>query len=388
MAQPPRRTSENYNHPAMNYKPPKGVQRFQAGLVLIVSIFLVVGLWTGGWFIAQSLVNSAINDWMDSERAKGSIVSYESLELSGYPSRIVLKIKSPAFQGKVLGGNIEWHGESLTLMTRPWYPWALNLQAPGKHAVKLTANSLDFKGEIASLNIDLTPGENWPENLDVSLIGLNLKEQQTSTALSMGKLKLHLSHDANGAGLKFSTEGTALQIPKVLKLPLGNTVQVFNVAFTVANPLSPSELRGDLRDVLPNWQQRGNKINISRFKVRNGPLGLTTSGALSLDDNLQPTGSFTAKFEGLFKVLEILRLQDQIDPSNAVLATMALSVFSKRPPGGGPATINLSVKVKDQKLSLGPIKIFDIPRITWGIPEPVVEDVPTPRNYKDVTPVY
>ena len=374
----------------MNYKPPKGVRRFQAGVALIISAFLVGGLWTGGWFVAQALVNSALNDWMDAERAKGATVSYESLDLSGYPARIVLTLKAPVYQGDAFGERIEWQGESLTVMTRPWNPWALNIQAPGKHTVNLVAKSLSFKGEVASLNVDLNPGDGWPDNLDVSIVGLKLKEQQTASELSMGKFKLHVSHDPNGAGLNFSTDGTAIRLPKSLKLPLGQTVQVLGLTFRVADPLSPAELAGDLSQILPRWQQRGNQIDISRFKLRNGPLGLTTSGMLSLDDNLQPTGAFTTKFEGLFKVLEILRIQGQIDPSNAVIATMALSAFSKRPPGGGPATINLSVKVKDQKLSLGPIKILDLGRVTWGIPEPepVVEDVPAPRNYKDIAPVY
>ena len=374
----------------MNYKPPKGVQRFQAGMVLIVSVLLVGGVWTGGWFVAQAMVNSAINDWIDAARADGATVSYESLDLSGYPARIVLKIKAPVYRGVAFGEAIEWQGESLTVMTRPWNPWALNIQAPGKHTVNLAAKSLSFKGEVAGLNVDLNPGEGWPDNLDVSVVGLKLKEQQTASQLSMGKFKLHISHDPNGAGLKFFTDGTAIRLPKVLKLPLGQTVQVLALTFTIADPLSPAELAGDLSQILPRWQKRGNQINITRFKLRNGPLGLTTSGTLALDDNLQPTGTFTAKFEGLFKVLEILRMQGQIDPSNAVIATMALSAFSKRPPGGGPSTINLSVKVKDQKLSLGPIKIFDIPRVTWGIAEPKaeVEDVPVPRNYKDIAPVY
>jgi len=185
-------------------------------------------------------------------------------------------------------------------------------------------------------------------------------------------------------------KGEALHLPKTVKLPLGNLMQSVDIKIKVDHPLSPTQLASDLTDVLPAWQQRENKIDIQRFKVRYGPLGVTTSGPLSLDEDLQPTGVFTAKIEGLFHVLEILRIQGLVRPANAVIATMALSIFSKRPSGGGPSSINLSVKLKKGKLNLGPVSILDMGHFTWGIPAPapLVKEVPAPRNYKNMPPIF
>lgn len=102
-------------------------------------------------------------------------------------------------------------------------------------------------------------------------------------------------------------------------------------------------------------------------------------------------GAFTAKFEGLFQVLESLRKQGIVRDGDAVLATMALAAMSKRPPDGGAPTINLAVSVQDRKLSLGPIPVLELPFIDWGpgaggaVLE--VEQAPV-RDYKDAPSIY
>jgi len=390
MAKRPNRDTGNFNHPAMTYDKPKELKRFQAGMTLIVSTLLVAGLWTGGWFVAQALVNSAMTDWMDQQRARGATVSYEAMELSGYPSRITLNVTAPQFSGSVFGETVEWQADTLTVMTRPWNPWALRIEAPGQHQLNLAAKSLKLKGDVQSFAVDVTPGDGWPDNLDIALSGLNLTGADPSSSLTMEDFGLHLGPDQSGNGLFLGVKGTALQLPKVANLPLGNLIESLNAEVQIDEPLSPDELSGNIGESLASWQRRENKINVQRLNFQNGPLGVSTGGVMSLDEALQPTAAFTAKIEGLFQVLEILRLEGLVTPTNAVIATMALSALSKRPANGGPASINLSVTVADGKLNLGPIPILDMPHFSWGIaaPKPIVEDVPVPRDYKDVPPVF
>lgn len=112
-----------------------------------------------------------------------------------------------------------------------------------------------------------------------------------------------------------------------------------------------------------------------------------TSGTVALDGDLQPLASFSTKFEGLFKMLGILRMQGYISGPDAVSATMNLAALSKRPKNGEASTINLSVTVQDGQVVLGTEKIFEFAPIGWGLPakqEPEPEPV---RDYKDVPPV-
>jgi len=391
MAKRPSRETGDFSHPAMNYKPPKELQRFRAGLFVLVGTLVVLGLWTGGWFIAQALVNSALTDWQDKQRANGAQVSYESLNLSGYPFQIVIDLKAPKYDGPLMGEPVAWQGESLTLKARPWSPSTLHIEAPGKHTVKLAGKGLAYAGTVQALKVDLVPGADWPDNLNIALAGVTLLDTTTKASVGLDVLRLHVSNDANAAGLQISMMGQAMNVPKALNLPLGNAVQSFDIEMTVKDPLTPQDLVQNIGKVLPAWQQRGNSIDIQRFNLHSGPLVVSSSGTMTVDEALQPTAAFTAKIEGLFQVLEILRLERLITPSNAAIATMALSALSKRPTGGGPAYINLSVTIAGGQLKLGPVPVLDMPHFDWGIvapPEAPEEVAPPPRNYKDVAPVF
>ena len=123
MTQPPKRDWETYAHPAMTYKRPRGLRQFQTGLALVVSVLLVAGLWTLVWFVSASWVKSSLTDWMTAQRAQGMTMGYETMETAGFPSRIVLTLTKPTYTGPLLGHGVAWHGASLTIVTRPWWPW-------------------------------------------------------------------------------------------------------------------------------------------------------------------------------------------------------------------------------------------------------------------------
>jgi len=387
MAQRPRRKGADFTHPAMTYSKPKSLQRFQAGMVLVISTLLVAGLWTGGWFIAQAMVKAALTDWMTAEHSRGNLVSYEKLDLSGFPSRIKLDILAPKFKGLAFGKNVAWQGERLSINTRPWWPWTLHLQAPGVHELALPDQGLNFKGTVKAMTADLSPGESWPETLNVKLSKLTLKDENTTAHLTINDLSVGLKHNLDQDRLRMSVNANAVQLPLLTNLPLGNLIDTLDFTVIMNGVLAPEDLGNNLSQAIPRWQKRKGNLDVVRLNFKNGPFFLTTSGTLSLDDTLQPVGDFTAKMEGLFQVIEIMRLQGLVQPSDAVIATMALSAFSKRPKEGGPSTINLSVTAEHEILKLGPIKILQLPHFTWGIkpPKPAVKE---PRNYKNAPPVY
>lgn len=89
----------DYEHPAMSYERPKQLRRFRASMVLVVSTLLVGGLWTGLWFGAAHYVQSQIANWTKAQALHGATAAYDSMEVSGFPSRIVLTIVGPRYSG-------------------------------------------------------------------------------------------------------------------------------------------------------------------------------------------------------------------------------------------------------------------------------------------------
>lgn len=382
----------DYHHPAMSYQVPKQLRRFRAAMTLLVSTALVAGLWTGLWFAASGYVQAKVADLISAQAGRAADLGYDAMEVSGFPSRIVLSFSNPRYLGLLSGRTVTWRGETLTLTTRPWLPWHLHVDAPGRHDIKTADGRLGVSGEVARLGIDLVAGDGWPERLGLDLQGLNFSG---STDVSVDSLMLDLTHDASvkagGDGLTLALSGSAITLPLGGGWGVGDTLENVDIALTVNGPVRIGPLAGPLAERLAQWRDVGGAVQFERLKLRAGPLALAAAGTVALDPDLQPVGAFSAKFEGLFQVLEILRTQGLIRDGDAVLATMALAALSKRSPDGGPPSINLAVSVQDRKLSLGTIPILELPILDWGL-APAADapqaEQPPQRDYKDVPTIY
>lgn len=381
MARHSNRNHRDFHHPSLSYEPPQLLRRFRAGLTLVVSILVAGGLWTGLWFGATSYVKAQVVQWQVAQGAAGGRATVETMEVSGFPTRVVLKLDKPVYRsgpdGLVADRQVGWRAETLTLSARPWWPWRVHAEAPGPQTVEWGA--LTLSGQAEQLSADLGVGEPWPKQLTVTVKGLDL---QGDAALVAEALTIDFKHDASVA---LNVSGSNLTLPLGGGWGLGDTVHSLDAALRVTGPVAP----GPLADRLPAWRDGGGTLEVDQLKLRVGPLALATAGTVALDGELQPIAAFTAKFEGLFQVLEILRRQGLVRDGDAVVATMALSAFSKRGENGEPSSINLAVSVQDGKLSLGPIPILDMPTFTWGIAPPeVVPDEAPVRDYKNVPPIY
>ena len=382
---------DRYNHPALHYKKPKELKRFQTVVAFIASAALVFGLWSFVWYAASAWVKAEVTGWVDNQRTLGAVVEYAEMKTAGFPSRITLTLTEPHYAGPAFGDVIEWKSDTLSIRARPWTPWKLHVIASGKHDVLVSGGALRFTGAAEKMVADVVLGDVWPESLNLQMTGLSMNG---SAPLSMERLRLQMTHDpstqAGGTGLKLTVNGANLVLPGVLPQPLGDHVQSIDMIARVTGSVVP----GPVKVRVPAWRASGGAIEFERLKFRSGHFGFAAGGTLALDKNLQPQGAFTAKIEGLFQMLEILRARGVMSGGDAVAATMALSALSTRPTNGETPSINVSATLQNRVLSLGPLKVLKVPTLDWGFPGqvapsvPPIEPPPPPRNYKDIKPVY
>lgn len=376
----------DFHHPAMSYKHPKELRRFHAAMVLLVSTLLVAGLWTAGWFAASHYVQKQVVRWADQQAGQGVTVAFETLDMTGFPSRIILKMAKPHVDGIVLDERVAWRGEHVTITTRPWAPWRLHVEAPGRHELSLGAG-LNLKGTVETLRADIITGGELPEQLTLDLAGVDLTGD---ARVLMDALQVTLKHNAeitaSGEGLSIELAGTNLTLPLHGGWGLGNNIANIEALLKVNGPVK----LGAFPERLTTWRDVGGMVEVERLKIRSGPLAIAAAGTVSLDANMQPIAALSTKIEGLFQVLAIMRKQGIVRDGDAVLATMVLSALAKRPPGGGKPAINLAVNIADGKLMLGPVPVLSVPKINWGNAPIATEPTPTEppkRDYKNIAPV-
>lgn len=380
----------DFDHPALSYKKPKQLRRFQLVVSFIASAALVFGLWSFAWYAMSSWVKAEIAGWVDQQMDSGAVAEFTNMKTGGFPNRIVVSLSEPHYDGPAFGQSIAWRGDMLVITAKPWTPWNLRIEAPGKHELNI-GGRWQFDGAAERLVMDVNLGEVWPDELDLNVQGLSMNG---SAPLAAGRLRISAEHNpdaqASETGLSLRIQGDDIIWPGGLPQPLGDRIAALDVVARLNGNVNP----GPLGERLTAWQESGGVLDVERLRFRGGPLGVAAGGNLVLDQQLQPEATFTAKFEGLFQVVEILRAKGLMKAGDAVVATMALSALSRRSDDGGAPSINVGVSVRDGVLRLGPLEVMKMPHIDWGIPAPV-PDQPAPeadpeppkRDYKDVPPV-
>jgi hypothetical protein len=150
-------------------------------------------------------------------------------------------------------------------------------------------------------------------------------------------------------------------LPAGLELPLGRDVARLALDTRLLGALRP----GLLVDILPLWRDAGGTVEIGHLEMEWGPLAVQGDGTIALDADLQPIGAFTAKAQGFFEVLEVLRRRGIIASRDAMTATVVLGVLSRGATDGGPATLSIPLSVQSRTLYAGPVSVAKLPQVLW-----------------------
>ncbi len=369
----------NDTHPAMTYRPPKALRRTRALVSVLVSIVLAVGAWSLLWYGAAFWVQGNIQGWMADQDAHGGVAKSAGVVVSGYPSRIVVRLVKPHYRGVIFGESVDWRGDAVVLSARPWMPWRLRGEVLGRLEVTWGARKMKFAGQAKSVSVIFTSGREWLETLVLEVRKLHMSG---SSPVVVDDLSLRGARHNQALSLTLAGHGWTL--PLHGGWGLGNRIDTVDVSLRMNGALRAGKT---LKTRLAHWRDAGGVIRMERVNLRAGPFALSASGSVALDKNFQPRGAFSAKMRGLFSVLEILRTRGLIQGPNAVLATMVLAAFSTRPKDGATSSISLSVSVQNRKLSLGPVFLVKIPEIDWGFAKIKIKK-PQVRDYKNAPPVF
>ena len=121
---------------------------------------------------------------------------------------------------------------------------------------------------------------------------------------------------------------------------------------------------GPPRQAAAAWRKDGGTVELDRFHLAWGSLGVTASGTLALDQDLQPIGGFSGAISGYDELLAALVAGGRLTSSDARLARIGLAMVSKAGPDGRPE-ISTSFTIQNGEMYFGPAKLGPVPRIPW-----------------------
>jgi hypothetical protein len=338
-------------------------------ILLPLLLLAVLGAgYTAWWFYAAGVVRDGIANWIAAERAQASFIEYKGLEVSGFP--LSLTAKATDFSIRRADG-LSWRGPEVTAHARPWNPLKITVDLPGEQEAALVGH-----GSAPPLSIVAKDGGTGLVNLRLSgavedatlhLTQLTARLPGGLNAATLGRLELRAAFpetsptDHTGTAVTIQADLKNLGLPPDRKSPLGRTIDT--AAFT-ARIKGPPPARFT-QPAISAWSQSGGTVEIDALNLAWGPLGMTGTGTLALDRELQPMGAMRAELTGINPTMDSLASAGIVRPGDAAMAKVALGLLSRRSTPDKQPIVETSVGVQDGWLSLYHFRLMRMPRLNW-----------------------
>ncbi len=335
-----------------------------AGIGLVA---VLAGAHTLAWRWAGQHLQSGFAGWVGARRAEGWTVRNGVPIPGGWPLAATLTVPDLELSGGQpdIPEGIEIGAGRATLAVSFLRPRVLMVSfAGGQHVRVGEAPDIPFRADRLRATLPLIVGGRTAD-----IEAANIRAGTTTGGLSIGLLQLHIeakpAAPQGEAAISFagSAENIGLPpLPPPRAWPLGGQVASVSIEGAVNGPLPRAP---GLAARAIGWREGGGTLEISRGAVGWGPLGLTGSATLALDERMQPMGAATVRLVGYAEALDALGASQAITPRAALAAKAVLSLMTRQPEGGGALEVEVPLTLQKQVLSLGRIPLARMAEWSW-----------------------
>lgn len=325
--------------------------------VLLAGGFL---LYTGWWFWLAGEVRASVDDWVAGMRADGRETAYASLDVSGFPGPLLIRI------GEIdvtdTRGGWQLHAPALMAEMAPWNITVLSGAFSGPVAFRADKGAAPGRYTIAAranaFNVDRESGG----RLRLNLAGVRMARDGQDGAVQIETAALSLIRDSIPVYGRLHLDVRDVRLPPELYSAFGGEMPHLTLSADATGAVIPE---GISAASLRTWTDNGGALDIRVLDIAHGVLGLKGEGTLALDGDLQPIGAFTARISGFNDAVDTLVAGGAVRREDGALAKVVLGVLAKTPAAGGPKQVALPLTLQDRQLSVGPIPLLRVRRIDW-----------------------
>jgi hypothetical protein len=339
-------------------------------LLLALPVLLLIGD-VVYWRFAVRQLQAGYQAWIHQRQAAGWKTTVGQTAEGGWPLSATLTITGLALQGgapDIIEG-VRWSADRITLRSDLWHPTALVISVAGEQRLgvgpgpdlPVTADRLD-----ATLGLHL--GE-VPHAVDLVARNLRAGPGDPANTLTVGLLQTHVTLDPSPAqdhpSAAFSVSAEAIGLPQAVKWPLGPILSSFTIDGSLIGAMP---LGHGLTQAATAWRDAGGSLEIQHLALGWGPLGLTASATLALDDQLQPMGAGTSRIIGYAATLDALAKNGVLSRSAVVAAKAVLSLLAGSPDDNAPSEVDVPLTLQYRTLSMRQVPLVRLPELDWPTP--------------------
>ncbi len=331
------------------------------------------------WRIAAGQLQSGLDRWMQTARARGWTVSAGPREVGGWPFAVTLAVSDLHAAGgaQLMPGGLAWSAGRVVLKVSLAHPTTLVLGAAGMQTLRLShAPNLVFHSARFTIKLPLAA---HPEaaDLEAADIAAGLRGSGHPGDVQLANLHLHLVQQPTlpfwlSARLDVAARGIGL--PDIGRWPLGGVVSDLAGTLLLTSPrlVSPEHHDGEPaanpEDQARQWRDGGGKLAARGLRIHWGPLRMAAQADLALDERLQPAGTGSADIVGSSQALNALAEGGVISPGLATTGQAVLAVMAPAPDAAD--AIRLPFLLRDNTLSAGGIPVVRLHDIAWRRSKP------------------
>lgn len=324
------------------------------------------------WRLLQRQLAAGFAAWETSARAAGWAVDAGTGAGGGWPLSAQLTLTNFVLAGgKVtVPGGLAWRSPQVRLSVALLDPHQIDVDAQGRQQVRLS-DWPEFTAVAQRLHATIAlGGDGAPRAVDVLVDHLSadlVSGRGADGRLTLGLMAAHtdLIPEAGANGVGFSASAEAVDLPAMVRWPLGPRVSSVAVegvmSGTLGDGITDAERAGA-------WRDSGGSAEIRRLALGWGPLGVSATATLALDDQLQPMGAGTARLVGYAEALDALAANGTLSRSAVTAAKAVLSLLAPTPGDGEAAEVEVPLTLQYRTLSMRQVPLVRLPELDWQQP--------------------
>ncbi|WP_428534278.1 DUF2125 domain-containing protein [Rhodopila sp.] len=338
-------------------------------VILAVAIVLLAAE-TIYWRITAERLRSGYQAWVADQVARGWNVESGPPSIGGWPRSAVVTVPNLTLRhaGPTTPGNVNLALAELNLSVALVDPTSLALSLDGPvHVRAAELPDMIVSGDNTVATVPLRP--TGPPSVALHARGLRLQPATGAWHVTVGLLNAQAEiADSVAPGqakpaASFSVSSEAIALPAVVKWPLGTNISSLSADGTLTDPSQSGRL--DFRQWAEAWRKAGGLLKITHMAMGWGPLGLTSSATLALDDQLQPMGSGTSRIVGYAETLDRLAAAGTLTRPAATAAKAVLSLMAATSDADQPSSVDVPLTLQYRTLSMRQVPLLRLPEVDW-----------------------
>ncbi len=346
-------------------------RRRRLWIILLAAPLLLAAADTLYWRLAERNLEDGFAAWLAGRGASGWTATAGQPVRGGWPLAATLTVPEVFLKGgnPDIPGGLTWSTDRLVLRIALLRPRLLEVVSDGMQRLRLADGpEIPYRADRLHIALALQPGAP-PRSAEVTAHNLRAGMPAGGDApasLTVGSLDLHLEFktaaQAGEAALVFSLDAEAVGLPAPIARSLGPRIANLTLQGALDGPVPRTRA---LAERAAGWRDGGGTLEIQRLAVNWGPLDLTASATLALDEQLQPMGAGSARVVGYAETLDALATHGAISKSAATAAKAVLSLLAHTPEDGSPPDVEVPLTLQYRTLSMRQVPLVRLPELDW-----------------------